>query len=445
MDADSFYRARDERSAECTELTDAVVRQVILHVGADAAKTERGQQLTESLVNLLSRIHRRLCLRIPNAPLFRPNRFNANTLSDHCIEIAQAADPFISLESGSSSSAISIGIGSDLPRNLDFCVGSNNFAAELCRRPIQTDLGEGSSIGAALAACLGAAAVFRAAIGLPTNDSQISLWDFANGPNIDVGPELAPIIDVGDIVQVGAGGVGACVAYWLSHFRVHGQWSFVDHDVVTHGSLNRCLPFFINDIPHSKANIVASLVGGAPIVGKYHELASELPRFDLLLPLADEYGVRSLIGHRHEPILLHATTEGSSWQSQLHRHISGVDDCIGCRLPEENQMPELSNANGPTIHAALPFMSPTAALLLAASMIHLGMGRLPMMRCNSWRLTYRGDPIRLRAGLCRCQVNCRIGHPIKLRSKLQTRSIWNYCDPSRLHQTRTSSPIDRRY
>src|SRR5690348_5542772 len=77
----------------------------------------------------------------------------------------------------------------------------------------------------------------------------------------------------------------------------------------------------------------AGLAAARPFFGWYDDwlAANDEARPDLILPLANERGVRRAIAHRHEPVILHATTS-RSWQAQMHRHIAGLDDCIDCRV-----------------------------------------------------------------------------------------------------------------
>jgi hypothetical protein len=89
--------------------------------------------------------------------------------------------------------------------------------------------------------------------------------------------------------------------------------------------------------------------------------------------------VRHAIGQRGENLLLHATTS-SNWTAELHRHIASRDDCIDCRIPEALHA-RFTCSTGPAqpsteanFDAALPFLSGTAGLLLAAGLVRLQHG-----------------------------------------------------------------------
>jgi hypothetical protein len=81
-------------------------------------------------------------------------------------------------------------------------------------------------------------------------------------------------------------------------------------------------------------------------------------------------GVRPATAARGDPIVVHATT-GDGWTAELHRHLRGRDDCISCRIPEDEQatfvcaIGEVSAPEGESTDAALPFLSAASGLMLA--------------------------------------------------------------------------------
>jgi hypothetical protein len=174
--------------------------------------------------------------------------------------------------------------------------------------------------------------------------------------------------------------VGSALNYWLAMVGVTGFWIIVDGDSVEVSNLNRQMLFLADDseytgAPRPKAELAAARLG-APAVG-YSGWYDAEPQamdgsYDVILPLANERGVRAALQARLPPLLLHATTS-RQWQAQLHRHVPGRDDCLNCRLPGELAQTECSTgevrAGEPD--AALPFLSATAGLLLAAQLARL--------------------------------------------------------------------------
>ena len=82
------------------------------------------------------------------------------------------------------------------------------------------------------------------------------------------GPPLPGPLDVGSVLQAGAGGVGNCLAYWLWEFGIRGDWRVLDRDCAALHNTNRCLALFpchagwMSGQPHNKAEVAAALFGG---------------------------------------------------------------------------------------------------------------------------------------------------------------------------------------
>jgi hypothetical protein len=102
--------------------------------------------------------------------------------------------------------------------------------------------------------------------------------------------------------------------------------------------------------------------------------------------------VRTLVGGRGEPVLLHATTS-PNWSAQLHCHLAGRDDCPACRLPSGSES-AFTCATGPakpeqpeSSDAALPFVLAMAGLQLAVVLLQLpGPDPLLESSTNHWQL-----------------------------------------------------------
>lgn len=398
--ADQYYRQRDDRTERATALDDASERPVRVVVGPDVAGSVAGQILLLSLVNLLSRFHRSLDIDCPNASLVAPALVEALTIDTATMELARAIDPFVRM--GEQSTApITIAVGCDAPGGADIMVGCAGFAAEMTvgSRAACPTVQDGI-IGAGVAACLAASAAFRLALGLDVTPQRMSLWGFQSGAEYEPGPIELPALDVGDVLIVGVGGVGSCLAYWLSLLQFRGHWTVVDGDEVSVSNLNRCLPFLARHTgmfarePSRKAEVVAKLIGAAPIDAWYDALDQDSHKPDLVLSLADGRFVRQQISMRGQPVVLQATTQAAAWEAQSHRHIYGIDDCPACRIPETEhvKIPACSKGAievvGDRLDAALPFLSAAAGLMLVASIFQLQQNRLGSSPRNLWRWSF---------------------------------------------------------
>ena len=146
---------------------------------------------------------------------------------------------------------------------------------------------------------------------------RLSAWNYREANDADLGPELPGPLDVGNVLQIGAGGVGSCLAYWLGAFGVSGDWHILDGDIAKLHNTNRSLGLFPHDagwpagLPRNKALAASELIGGISHPLWYDQFDHESFKPDLVLPLANERSVRHLIACRGEPVLLHATTSRS--------------------------------------------------------------------------------------------------------------------------------------
>jgi hypothetical protein len=387
---DEFYLRRDQRTVEygVSDIVDALVGVVI---GQDAAETRSGQLCALALLNMLARLHRSIRLVAPGVPLLVPFDGPATHLDEACRDTIMKIDPFNDLVVHATAaedclpSGRTIGLGHLAPQ-ANLWIGASGYLGEVGGEPADfVDYGN-YYIGAGIAACLGAAAALRLAADETVAARRISFWEFSDGADATRGPDC-PVepLDVGRVWMIGAGAVGSAVAYWLSYPRVRGDWMVFDKDTVELHNTNRTLCLYPEDAgwhgrnPSNKAPLVASRIGAESVVGEYGKWATsysgQLP--DLILPLANENGVRGAVSNLGQPLLLHAAT-GRSWEAHFHRHVLTKDDCINCRLPEsagvelkcsQGVLPAAANAEG--TDASLPFLSATAGLMLVAALSQL--------------------------------------------------------------------------
>lgn len=430
-DRETFYRERDRRTVDFGVAPQPLEQAVRIAVGDQDASTAAGQAAILALVNMAARVHRHIELEIPSAPLLAPALVEAADLPTACHDLVRAIDPFIQLEIAErlpAKDVPSVGIGPDTVSPCHLYVGARGWRATLTDSP--EDLGEtrGSIMGSGLAAVLGAAGLLQLAFGHHPQARRVSLWKFGDGKAAEVGPEDNPgPLDVGDVLVVGAGAVASGFFYWCRELGLSGKWEVTDGDRVVLHNTNRAMTFLARDAgwPDGKPQglgvmKVQAVAPGLDVHGFSGWYANWLSangdrRPDLVLPLANDFDVRTAIGQRGENLLLHASTS-PSWSAQLHRHIAGRDDCIDCRLPSELNVhfdcsegplpptPDVDSASD----AALPFLSAGAGLLLTAGLLQLQMGDLIALPHNHWRLLLNLGPRRtLQAGIHACRDECR--------------------------------------
>lgn len=439
---DEFYRQRDVRSNAVLGADVHVDTPVHVVVDSAACQSTTGQVLLLALGNQLARVHRNITfdLAAPDHPLLARTIFAGGTVGEVAVGGARQIDPFGSfgLSTRPTARSITIGIGAAVGRGLDWYVGAERALACLDTVPQGLDvLNMGAARGAALASCLGAAAVFRSMHGLRVVPRTLSVWNYAEREAHDLGPADISAVDVGRVLLVGAGAVASGLVYWLHVFGVRGPWSVIDGDTVKLHNTNRSLLFLPvhagwgGGEPASKARMLAQYLPGAVSdVAWYHESELARARFDVILALANDYDVRTLIASLSAPIVLHATT-GENWISQLHRHIAGRDDCIRCRTADikaarfrcsEGIVPATdSEEEG---DAALPFLSAASGLMLATALQRLEVGLLPQGPENDWRWYWDSEHRMTQDGIRSCRADCRQVQPPEVRRAMHADSRW---------------------
>lgn len=402
-DCEEFYELRDPRTVEYGGSVEHLSRPVALVVGAGALQVTAGRDMVRTLVDLLVRVHRNLALVVPGSVAGR-----GQDIVGDAEQIALAANPCVNFTVADHllANAVAIGIGPDAPDGLIGYAGALGWTAILGSSPQALSDTPSTKLGGSLAACLLAARAFRAVHGLAMADGAISLWDLEATGRVQTGPPEVPPMDLGDVLVVGAGAVGSALCHWTSLIDLRGSWEVIDGDDVEVHNTNRSIGLLPRHAgwptgePINKAEAVAESLGFTHQPLWYDEWIAQSPsrRPDLVIPAANERGVRQLIQQRGEPILLHATTT-RSWQAQLHRHIPGTDECIACRFPDTPTVtPQCST--GPITtridgnDAALPFISSGAALLLLVALFHLQAGTVDTWRHNLSSLSFVRTTIR---------------------------------------------------
>lgn len=413
MNAEEFERRFNSRTLSYTSRPTDDERPVVVEI-TETAHNPAGHLMATSLANLLVRAHRRLVFRgeLDRGLLCR-SPFGHRSLAQATVGLAEdirpTADVWTSDEELDEDPLIELSIGGPG----EMALGATGWVAELGGEgAIGAD--EGSLFGAMLAACLGARAAFARLLGEDSGALRVSLWDPRGGGD---GPSVTPPLSLGNVLQVGAGGVGGALDLWLASLGSDGEIVIVDGDLVEIENLNRQLIFIAADAGIrdgklcNKAGAAAARLGSGatPSRAWYGEVDAIVERnYDIVLPLANEYGAREALQDRRPPALLHATT-GANHQAQLHRHLPGLDDCIRCRLPGQAARTACSTATlpGPEAgDAALPYLSGLAGLLLLTSMVKQSLGLLADEPHNLLSVELLGLTPRVSAFNCGCNREC---------------------------------------
>ena len=391
----------------------------------------------------MARTHRSLVFSLaePDCPLLTRSLCHEQTLGSELKGLCRRIDPFGSFVVDGPLSPvgeISIGVGADAPANLTWYLGCDRSLAHLARS--QCTLGKGDTAdlrGAALAAILGAATAFKAALGLPVVPVILSAWNLKSGDQAEAGPSTIPMIDVGRALMIGAGAVGTAAMYWMALWGTQSAWTVVDADTVSVDNTNRCLLFFPKDAGwpdeaalHKVSCVATRVPNVSPLAQWYDEAQAPSHAYDTVVVLANEREVRTRVSVRNDPIQFQATT-GRSWMSQLHRHIAGRDDCIRCRMNDIKD-PHLACAvasvdgtgDSAEADAALPFLSAASGLMLVSALQRLQSGEVGGCRLNTWRWDFRSTYEMVSVGRHRCQSGCSMTLPSAIRDEIANHTRW---------------------
>jgi hypothetical protein len=420
----AFYAERDVRTISYGADEDALRLPIQIAIGT-AGSTRAGQVAILAVANMAARTQRQLVIALPDASLLASTLVSADNLGDAVAATLLAINPALLLtinghrrddhdvDPDQHRAPLRIGIGTDVV-GTDIYIGWADGRGELGHAPVETGSSEFDVVGAATSACLAAAAIFHLSHGRPVHDVQVNLVERKAGrpshgqdssPEVGIKSITGPI-DAGRIAVIGGGALSHGFAYWAAEFGHVGDWDVVDGDKAELSNSSRCMAMTAADAGWPDGQHIGAARAKAPILGDflsgdaaqlwYDEwVTTPRPRPDLVLPLANEYGVRAAVAARGEPILLHATTS-PNWTAELHRHRPGIDDCPACRI-KDTARPTFDCSTGAANpgpenvvgDAALPFLSAAAGLMLLIAVTQLRLDEdLVTGQRNHWRLCF---------------------------------------------------------
>lgn len=447
MDAEEFYVLRGDRSDTFLDSKSLLNQRVCVSAGRDAVTCKAGQQLLLNLSNQLSRLFNAIEFELDcDSALHAWSPFPEPTISASLVKLCSLVDPFgkFTCVASSAKKSIRIGVG-DTDKDCDIYIGCQGWIAELSLdSSVRIADSESTLFGAALGSCIGAAAVTLLATNQNISARIISAWNYKEGDLAIDGPEWSSETDLGNILIIGAGAVGSCVAYWARSVGVNPDWAVMDKDIVKLHNTNRGLLFFPQQTaeygrkePRSKCDALREALPNLKVDNNwYHESQAITDNsFDLVVPVANEFQIRQLVSKRYMPVVLHATT-GRNWLSQFHRHIIGKDDCIVCRMGEIEQKASFSCSEAPIDNsigqksgtsegdAALPFLSAGSGILLLTYLVKLAIGQISDSPHNDIRLDFRSANRMASSGVRKCHEGCDSSAKLSLSKSIHAENKW---------------------
>jgi hypothetical protein len=412
-----FYRERDNRTMlEVQDLAQYANRLVEIHVDPCETRQLAVQQIALMACNLTARWARRVRVVMPNDVALdeRLRRDNYSTLGQRIIAEMRGGDPFGDFRLVSPAEAqrdegtespLRLMIGSWLEpleartRILadDYIVNAGGWSV-FGRRGAGLNSGVASlpatTPAAGLAASLGAADLFKRAVGHPREqwmtDFAWCLWTHGltrQIPDYIEEHRVSGDVDFGRTLLAGVGAIGSALVYLLDMMRLQGQLTLLDRDRVELSNLNRS-PLF--DVSHVLAGDLKTVVSArylerhnlelSLINGTWHEHATRIVSepYDVWISFTNEDGAWAEVPFQLPPVVLHGTTT-SGWGFSAGRHIPRREDCTLCRMPRpaaefrgpcaEGEI-EPVEASVP-VRASLPFLSAASASLVLAELVKL--------------------------------------------------------------------------
>lgn len=428
--AEQFYAQRDARTRTMEGIVGLDTATIEISIDEQEAETLSGQLTFLLLVNLSARWCRSIAIGAPNVPLLPPlHLWGSERLLDCAIHVAKGADPFGAFEqrgvwSGPTSAAIHVGTR---PPSVRPCVLGRGWQAELHDvNKLQLLKDDGSNpLGPTLAACLGACWVMRQALHHDDlcRGTKLSLWNLENGARAEDGPSPTSI-DVGRVLLIGTGAVGASIACMLPYLPIRfSDVMLLDRDLVDCSNLNRVPIFFAENLGVPKVTIThdylqAAGIRSRPVEQWFDEAIRDglnVQEFDVVIPVANEGGVRSAVQANYPPLMIHGST-GPNWDAFSGRHIPLKDDCLVCRFPDQAALPMCScgslaqPATGNKqshLTGALPFLSLAAATLALSELLKLNRANYPL-NPNSVILAFRASEMRFMVVDRQPRVDCGV-------------------------------------
>jgi molybdopterin/thiamine biosynthesis adenylyltransferase len=444
MNDDDYYRIRESGLGFDNESRASFSVAIVL--GQSACASAVGQSVALNLINILLRFINNVTIAMPadRSDLLVKFPFVHGDFAECLRAVAERCDPRATMRLVSTANfsrdrsfrCYSIGIGPDTGAPCDLYLSAS------VTPPIENLLGQ-VLVGAGVAALLGAANVARTISGLEPLVIRLSGWNLASDNAAEAGPGEWVPLDVGTVRMIGAGAVGGAVAYWLHQWGVGGKWQVIDQDVIRLKNVSKTLAFSTSEAEEvqgystMKVQVIERLLPNVTPIDSWYDTwdRQSIARPDIVLPLANERGVRARVASDSETVVLHATTS-TQWQSIVHRHIAGRDDCIACRFPD--RVPVKMNCSSGSLgtlessitnrDASLPFVAGASGLMLATMLKRLQLGELASLSWNYCTWHWRTEARFRAAGRYSCASGCGTYLPRDVRRLVNSNGRWAHLD-----------------
>jgi len=311
---------------------------VAIELGKGSACFE-ARVASELTVNLLARLYPRLIIR---------SRGRRDAHADSLCRLATQINPSVTLETDRAKATLSLGFGQLKSKGGLVSVGSDGWIARISSR---SSLGFSQSqnpFGAAAAACVGVANVFRATFAdqltRPQLDTEtaLSTLDFTPATSVSRNPTIADT-KIAATSLVGIGAIGNATVWALARSSVSGELHVFDPEAVELHNGQRYVLVTPLDRQKSKVSLASvalseSSLLAVPHADRWNAVESESAR-ELVAAAVDSAQARREIQATLPKAVINAWTQpldvGVSW----HEFLDGP--CMCCLyMPEEKSRNE---------------------------------------------------------------------------------------------------------
>jgi hypothetical protein len=312
-------------------------------------------------------------------------------LVSSALSVMRDADPFGAFDVGRHAEYdLHLHLGATPPPNAAkhlTVIGSQGWMAAVRRSSLDFAPGGANPVGAVASAVLGGAQLFRDALGRGELYPADFLYDAYFAMPVDAHADHGPFrhTELGRVLMVGAGSVGSAAAYFMRLFSLRADLTVADADEVKVVNFGRSPLFGRSNWGGPKVKAIGAALHGSGITPRaipawWHDTSEkDLGKYDIVLPVANEFEIRYRLQQAYPPLMVHAST-GKNWNANFGRHIPGRDDClqdrfVGFAAPAQTKCAAgevAASPEGKQVDAALPFLSFWAGFLMAADLVRLG-------------------------------------------------------------------------
>jgi hypothetical protein len=390
VDEKAFYEALADRTVKYGERPLDPARRVALVADPDYLNGKAGQVALIVAANLLCRMVRRVSLSFDDVALH--SDFGAvmrGSLHDYLMGTMTRVAPFgqFSAERAASEDyQLAFGRSS-----AGWTAHGEGWSGYVGPSPSPLSTRSDNIFGAGLATVTAVARMFDGNFPAALGTASGNLLSYSSELSDD--RRYAPAgTDLGNLWFVGVGSVGSSVAYFLALAGYRFNAVLFDEDIVKIENLDRSPIFLFEHQGLPKVAVVGDFLRsfGVSVIEEPRWLdQSDLWKDraigdpDLMISAANERNVRFEIETQFPPIQIYGTT-GKDWQSNMFRHVPGVDPCSSCAFPAAAAVTDCALGTAPApsepgkqVDAALPFLSFAAGLMAAAEISKLHIGGFP--------------------------------------------------------------------